>query len=87
MRPHTGPGVKKEARVSRPCCPAAALVQQYMPTATLCFTLELQHFSALKRDFPGGPVVKTLPSNAEVQVPFLVRELRPHMPGRQKYKI
>ena len=27
-------------------------------------------------DFPGGPVVKNLPSNARDQVQFLVRELR-----------
>ena len=65
------------ARVSRSCCRAAALMQQYMPTATLCFTPRLQKFSALKRGFPGGPMLKTLPSNAEMQVPFLVRELRP----------
>ena len=37
-------------------------------------------------DFPGGPVFKTLPSNARVLVWSLVRELRSHMPGGQKTK-
>ena len=32
-----------------------------------------------KRDFPGSPVIKTLPSNAGVQVRSLVGELRSHM--------
>ena len=38
------------------------------------------------RTFPGGPVVKTPPSNAEqhVQVQPLVREIRSHMPHSQK---
>ena len=36
------------------------------------------------RDLPGGPVVKTSPSNAGVR--FLVRELRFHMLQRQKTK-
>ena len=35
----------------------------------------------LKRDFPGGPVVKNLPANAGDVGQFLVGELRPHMPG------
>ena len=35
-------------------------------------------------DFPGGPVFKTLPSNARVLVWSLVRELRSHMTGGQK---
>ena len=37
-------------------------------------------------DFPGGPVVKTLPPNAGAQVPSLVRELRSHTPRGQKTK-
>ena len=32
------------------------------------------------QDFPGGPVVKNPPSKEGTWVPFLVRELRPHMP-------
>ena len=38
------------------------------------------------RTFPGGPVVKTSPSNAGqgVQVQPLVREIRSHMPCSQK---
>ena len=35
-------------------------------------------------DFPGGPVVKTLPSNAGAQMPPLVRKLRFHMSCGQK---
>ena len=31
-------------------------------------------------DFPGGPVVKNLPSNAGKQVQSMVGELRSHMP-------
>ena len=31
-------------------------------------------------DFPGGPVIKTLPSNKRAQVQSLVGELRFHMP-------
>jgi len=38
------------------------------------------------RDFPGGPVIKTSSSNAEVQVPSLVRELRTHISWGQKTK-
>ena len=37
-------------------------------------------------DFPGGPMVKTLPSNAGVPVQSLVGELRSHMPCNQKPK-
>ena len=36
------------------------------------------------KDFSSGSVVRTLPSSA--QVPFLVGELRPHMPCGQKTK-
>ena len=36
-------------------------------------------FNALQ-DFPGGPVVKNLPSNAGNADLILVRELRSHMP-------
>ena len=39
-----------------------------------------------KRDFAGGPVVKTSPSNAGGAVLSLVGELRTHMPCRQKPK-
>ena len=35
-------------------------------------------------DFPGGPVVKTSPSNVGVRVWSLVGELRSHMPRGQK---
>ena len=35
------------------------------------------------RDYPGGPVVNTSPSNM-VRIQSLVRELRPHMPWGQK---
>ena len=31
-------------------------------------------------DFPGGPVVRNLPSNAVVAALSLVQELRSHMP-------
>ena len=34
--------------------------------------------------FPGSPVVKTLPSNAGMQVLSLVEELRFHMPPVDK---
>ena len=37
-------------------------------------------------DFPGGPVVKTLPPNAGGEVPSLFGELRAHMPSGQKTK-
>ena len=37
-------------------------------------------------DFPGGPVVKTLPFSEGDIGSFLVRELRSHMPCRQKKK-
>ena len=37
-------------------------------------------------DFPGGPVVKTLPSNAGGRFLSLVGELRSHMPRSQKHK-
>ena len=33
-----------------------------------------------RRDFPGGPVVQNLPSNAGTQVRSLIGELRSHMP-------
>ena len=36
--------------------------------------------------FPGGPVVKTSPSNTEDSVRSLVTELRFHMPQGQKAK-
>ena len=39
-----------------------------------------------RKGFPGGPVVKISPSNAGVQVQYLVRELRPHMPYGLKSK-
>ena len=44
--------------------------------------------SILFRDFPGGPVVKTSASNAEVggQDQFLVRELRSHILWGQNAK-
>ena len=48
-----------------------------------------KHINSVKhyRDFPGGPVVKTLPSmEGGVQVESLVGELRSHMPGGQKTK-
>ena len=38
------------------------------------------------RDFPGGPVVKTLPSMQGVQIQSLVGELRSYMPWGQKTK-
>ena len=38
------------------------------------------------RDFPGGPVVKTLPSSVGGVVWSLVGELRSHMPCSQKTK-
>ena len=39
------------------------------------------------RDFPGGPVVKTLPFQCRVcGGPSLVRELRSHIPWGQKHK-
>ena len=38
------------------------------------------------RDFPGGPVVKTSPSNAGVWVQSLVGELRSHMTWSQNNK-
>ena len=37
-------------------------------------------------DFPGGPVVQTPPSNAELPGLVLVRELSSHMPPGQKKK-
>ena len=37
-------------------------------------------------DFPGGPVVKTLPSMQGVQVQSLVTELRSHMRAAKKPK-
>ena len=37
-------------------------------------------------DFTGGPVVRTSPSKARVQVQSLVGELRSHMPQGQKKK-
>ena len=37
-------------------------------------------------DFPGGPVVKTSPSNEGGAVPSLVGKLRSHMPLGQKPK-
>ena len=39
-----------------------------------------------ERDFPGGPVVKTWPSNAGARVQSLVGELRSHMPHDQRAK-
>ena len=39
-----------------------------------------------ERDFPGGPVVKTSPSNARMQVWSLTGEIRSHMPQGQKPK-
>ena len=39
-----------------------------------------------QRDFPGGPVVKTSPSNIGVQVRSLVGKLRSHMPCSRKVK-
>lgn len=35
------------------------------------------------RDFPGGPLIKTSPSNVGAAVLSLVRELRSHMPRDQ----
>ena len=40
----------------------------------------------MTRDFPGGPVVKTLPCNAEGAGSIPGQELRSHMPGGQKTK-
>ena len=40
----------------------------------------------LARNLPGGTMVRTLPSNAGVQVCSLVRELRSHMPVSRKPK-
>ena len=37
-------------------------------------------------DFPGGPEVKTLPSNAESGGSISDQELRPHMPPGKKPK-
>ena len=39
------------------------------------------------RDFSGGPMVKTSPFGAGVQVRSLVGELKSHMPPGQKTKI
>ena len=44
-------------------------------------------WNGLCRDFPGSPVVKTLPSNRGGVVWSLVWELRSHMPHGQKIKI
>ena len=54
------------------------------------WTWELWHsihacFKSFPRDFPGGPVVKTLPSNAG-DIVLLVWELRCRMPHDQKVK-
>ena len=38
------------------------------------------------RDFSGGPVVKTLPSNAGAEGSITGRELRSHMPRGEKTK-
>ena len=43
--------------------------------------------TVLARNLPGGPVARTLPSNAGVQVRSLVRELRSHMPVARKPSI
>ena len=40
----------------------------------------------MTRDFPGGPAVKTSPSNEGVWVPSLVKELRPLMLHTKKPK-
>jgi len=40
----------------------------------------------VRGNFPGSPVVKTLPFNEEVKVQSLVRELRSCMPPGQKTK-
>ena len=40
----------------------------------------------LLRDFPGGPIIGTLSSDAGVCVQSLVRELRSHTPRIQKTK-
>ena len=48
----------------------------------IIFALEKITLDIMFRDFPGGPVVKTLPSNAGMQgvrVWSLVRELGSHM--------
>ena len=45
-----------------------------------------QPFLGILGDLPGGPVVKTLLSNAGVIVPSLVRKLRSHLPLGQKTK-
>ena len=44
-------------------------------------------YSQVHRDFPGGPVVKTSPPNAGVEVSISGQELRSHMPcGKKKKK-
>ena len=40
----------------------------------------------MTRDFPGGPVVKTLPSNSGGEGSIPGRELRFHMPGAKILK-
>ena len=44
-------------------------------------------YSQMHRDFPGSPVVKTLPPDAEVGVSISGQELRSHVPcGKKKKK-
>ena len=40
----------------------------------------------MTKDFPGGPVVKTSPSNSGAEGSIPVRNLRSHMPGAKKLK-
>ena len=40
----------------------------------------VKHLTKKNRDFPGGPVVKTLPCNAGNADSIPVGELRSHMP-------
>ena len=50
--------------------------------------LSMQHMGVKSnwKEFPGGPVVKTSPSNAGVQVQSLIGKLRSHIPWSQKTK-
>ena len=49
-------------------------------------SFRFQHKCHGSKDFPGGPVLSTLPPNAGVQVRSLVGELRSHMPHAPKPK-
>ena len=50
------------------------------PSSSSVFRILIFHLNVYTRDFPGGPVVKNLPSNAEDANSIPVRELSYHMP-------